>query len=260
MITVLLLPPADERGRLALVEAVHAQTRRPDEVRVLDPSRSRAQVFAHALSDDPGDGTNWWWLLDGAAIPRPDALGRLLRPLDALGPLPSPVLLASKVLDPDGRLDADRAPWPRLLRKEVSLDACERYMLSVRAARHGSLLVNPLAIRRYGLPRADYRDGGEDLEWTARLLRQETGYLVPASIAVRLSPATSIPGSGLTEDLQLPSRFNMLRGSAWDEEEKLWFGFLLAQDIARGLRRAPRPAAWRATLGALREGLALPVR
>jgi len=260
MVGALLLPAADPEGRRRLLESVAGQTRSPDSVRVLEPApRGRAWAFAEALNRPESEPEpTWFWLLDGAAIPEPDALERLLAPLGQLGPLPPPVLLAGKVIGAAGDLDPERAPWPRLLQKEVSLDACERHLVSVRAARHGSLLVHRRALERHGPPRADYVDDGEDLEWTARMLRTETGYLVPASRALRLDTTPTAHESSVRRRRDLRNRVNMLRGSAWDGEEKLWFGFLLAQDVVGDLRRERRPAALRAALGAVSDGLRLP--
>ncbi len=257
MIVAVVLPPPDRAVRRALLDAVAAQTRAPDQVRLLEQgSRGRAQAFAQALSADAAGDADWWWLLDGAAIPDPDALERLVEPLRSLGPLPSPILLTSKVVRPGGSLDPERAPWPRLLQKEVSLDACQRHMLSVRAARHGSLLVARRALHAHGPPRADYVDDSEDLEWTARMLRDgESGYLVPASVAVRAGRSATSAERAVHRRRDRGNRLNMLRGSAWDGEEKLWFGFLLAQDIARDLRSDPRPTSVWALVKALGDGM-----
>jgi len=258
MVVALVMPPSNPRGRRRLLESVAEQTRLPDSVQVLEPGgRGRASVFAEALGHRDAHH-EWFWLLDGAAIPATDALERLLAPLQELGPLPPPVLLASKVVDATGVLDPGRAPWPRLLQKEVSLDACERHLVSVRAARHGSLLMHRRALERHGPPRADYVDDGEDLEWTARVLRTESGYLVPGSRAVRLDAALTAQESNLRRRRDLRNRVNTLRGSAWGGEEKLWFAFLVAQDVVTDLRCDLRPATLRATLGAVRAGLRLP--
>jgi len=262
MIVAVVLPPPDQAPRRALLDAVAAQTRSPDELRLLgEDSPDRAHAFARALSPDDAGPADWWWLLDGAAIPETYALERLIEPLHRLGPLPSPVLLTSKVVSSGGKLDPERAPWPRLLQKEVSLDACQRHLLSVRAARHGSLLVADRALRRHGPPRADYVDDGEDLEWTARMLRGgESGYLVPASVAVRAPRPATDSDRGCHRRRDRGNRLNMLRGSAWDGEEKLWFGFLLAQDIARDLRSDPRPTSVWGLAKALGAGMRLPAR
>lgn len=227
---------------------------------MLEPGAAgRAGDFAAALSPEHRGEVEWWWLLDGAAIPAPDALQKLVAPLDDLGPLPAPILLASTVVGRDGQLDPARAPWPRLLQKEVSLDACQRHLVSVRAARHGSLLVHRRAIERHGPPRADYVDDGEDLEWTARMLRgDESGFLVPASRAVLRSEPGAREVAEARHRRDVRNRVNMLRGEAWDGEEKLWFGFLLAQDIIRGVGQGPAGRGLLGTVRAITAGLRLP--
>jgi hypothetical protein len=171
-------------------------------------------------------GAGWVWVLDGRAVPGPGALAAMLA-VEDVPDLPSPAVLASKVVLPGGALHPDVLPWPEIFEKEVSTAACAHRLVSLRAARGGSVLVRRDAIDRHGLPRADFVSHGEVLEWTARILRHEAGYLVPASVAVREDrdpPAVR---------RDLGNRARMLGGGAWRREEKLWFGFLLAQDAVR---------------------------
>ena len=55
-------------------------------------------------TEDPirAAGAEWLWLRDGSAVPAADALERLLDALEHLDGLPAPVLLASRVVGPDG--------------------------------------------------------------------------------------------------------------------------------------------------------------
>ena len=88
------------------------------------------------------------------------------------------------------------APW--YLRDDAgrAMDAAGRGLLPVRAARTSSVLVRADALgrarRRRGLP-----PGAAALEWTARVLRDAPGYLVPASVAVaRTAPGGSADALG----------------------------------------------------------------
>ncbi len=96
---------------------LEAQTRRVDDVLVHDGpvgDRMRAALDREAT---------WFWLLEEGVEPDPTALAELLVPLTADGELPAPVLVASKVLGRDGRLDPRSAPWPRS-HGEVVVAAC----------------------------------------------------------------------------------------------------------------------------------------
>lgn len=197
----------------------------------------------------------WLWLLDGTATPRPDALERLLDWARADGPLPLPVLLASRVTLPDGGLDEGAAPWPTVSNVELAIDAYEHGCVSIRTARHGSLLVAREAIERHGLPRLDYAAAGDDVEWTARLLRRDKGLYVPASEVVRDATARD---SGWLGDgrLELRNRAAMLVRGPLEARERLWLGLELGD---RALGHARDGAALR-VLGALAEGVARGLR
>lgn len=189
-------------------------------VRTLLLNRSEATRDALAVQTEPVDeslGADWLWVLDGSAVPCPDALERFVAVL-AEWTGPPPILLASKVVLADGTLDRASAPWPRLTDKAVAIEACEHRLVSIRAARHGSLLV------RAGRWEAGADADADDLAWTGGILRRATGLLVPGSVAVRDAPASSAPLFGQAQ---------MLRGDALDLEEKLWFGYALGHDVLR---------------------------
>src|SRR4051794_15207543 len=148
--------------------------------------RSAAPLFSAAAQAD-GD-TEWVWLLDGSALPRTDALRRLLETADAIGELPAPALLASNVLGPDGAVDAGQAPWYRRGGEtDLAMRAACRALLPLRAARAGSVLVRRDAAVATGAGRPGLSGPGAALEWTARLLRDRMGYLVPGSVADALA-------------------------------------------------------------------------
>lgn len=263
----------EEREMLA---AVRRQTHPPAEIIVAappgaTPSDAPPAAGLRTLRVDPAAGVAgaadagvraamatdaaWLWLLDGSAVPADDALERLLAVLDDLGRLPTPALLAGAVVGSDGEPHPAALPFNRLTRKDVTIEACRHRLVAIRAARHGSLLVARAAVARDGPPRADFVSGDDDIEWTARLLREGHGYLVPDSTAMRRdspAPAGAPPAApsvrGVRNDVV------MLRGPAWAGEERLWMGYLVAAGIARGLRAHPAAAA-----GAIR-GLASGLR
>jgi len=191
------------------------------------------------------------WLLDAdAVIPEPAALAELLRVLDAPGDLPAPALLTSRVLGADGVLDPDRAPAQPLLDREVAIAAARRGVVAVRTARWGSLLVAREVFATLTGPRSDYAPEVADLEWTARILRERPGHLVPRSIARRAGDAGGRP----VDPRELRDRVRLLRRrDAWIAQEPVWLAFLLAQDVGRELRARPRAAP--RVLGALGRGV-----
>jgi len=224
------------------------QTRPPDGV-VVNAAGARGLAGALTTATVTHDAT-WLWLLDDDVVPAPDALEQLLAPLTESTELADPVLLSGMVVGPDGRMDAERLPWPRLLARELAMAGAERHLAALRAACYGSLLVHRRAIERHGGPRADFAGEGEDLEWTGRILRDEPGYLVPGSAARR---ARNRP-----LDLRrfTRNRVRILRGDGWRGQERAWFAFLLAQDVAQRLAARPTstPALARAIGSGLRAG------
>jgi hypothetical protein len=206
------------------VAAARAQRRRPRIV--ITAAGLPAGVLAARSRD-----CAWLWLLDGCAVPEAGALAALLAVAEAL-PAPGPLLLASKVVDQHGRLHPDCTPRHEILEKEHSVDAAERHLVQLRAAAHGSVLVARAAIERFCPPRMDLPVGLDMHEWSARLLRSwnDTGYLVPASVAVRATPPRSPSWREWT------ARIRVLASSAWSPRERLWEGFVLGRDAAAAIR------------------------
>jgi hypothetical protein len=234
-----------------VASAVSNQTCRPRVV--LTPAsaeldriaeENRESRFAAAVRAGRSAGCRWIWLLDGHAIPDQQALEALLAGYSAATP-PPPTLLASKIVDSDGWLHPAGIPRHEVFEKAHSLDAAERHMVQLRAAAHGSVLVEAAAVDRFGPPRSDLPEGVDMQEWSARILRSwnVTGYLVTASAAVctRSPPAVSWP--------YWIGRIRLLGSSAWGPSEKLWEMFLLGRDL-RAAARTRRTGHGRAGVGA----------
>jgi hypothetical protein len=159
----------------------------------------------------------WEWIVDPAVEPRDDTRERLEAMTQPDG-LPEPVILAAKVVDPDGRLHPASMPWPGIFEKQLATDAAEHRLVSLRATRPGALLVRTDVVGR---------PEGDVLQWSARVLKGDhVGYLVPTAVAVRRDG----------DDGRL--RPKVLLGDGWRLEEKLWLSLLVMQDAARSRRRA----------------------
>jgi hypothetical protein len=203
-------------------------------------------------------GAQWLWLLDGSAIPRSDALMRLLGALGDLGPLPSPALLTAKVVGSRGELVAAQTGWYRRTGTQVALNAAPRHLLPIRTAPAGCLLVRREAAAVARPPLRELEGPGAALEWTARLLRHDMGYLVPASVARAAGdvpwPPDAVGGDPL-EDLRASAA--MLFGSGWSPRERLWVGGGAARRAraAVGAGRVAPAALLRAAATGARAGL-----
>ena len=209
--------------------AVRGQTSAAGEVVGADGSWHDAVAGAQA------SGAPWVWLVEEGVVPHPDALERLAGTLDALGDLPSPALLAGRVVTADGALHASSAPWMPLLDRRVVIDAAQRRLVSLRVARWGSLLVHRSALEAHGPPRADLR-AAADIEWTARILRAAPGYLVPSSVATRAAEGAAVTVA------ELPERARLLRSAAWVRPESAWLAYLTAQQALAAARASGRRA------------------
>jgi hypothetical protein len=125
-------------------------------------------------------GADWIWVLDGTSLPRPGALTALFDGRERVGELPAPVLLTGLVVTPDGRVHPQREPWYHRFRIDLAVAAADHALVPVRGSRGPALVRRETVAATLPGTSAGLTPGGV-LVWTARLLRTDTGYLVPES-------------------------------------------------------------------------------
>ncbi len=195
---VLVVENASTDGSADMVREEFPQV----ELMALERNEGSAGGFHEGLKWGLERGYDWVWVMDGDCIPTPSALERLLDALDHLRGLgrPAPALLASKVLwangdGASGAMHPQNIPAFKLGPGEADAftDGLEHGLASIRVATFASVLFGREAIARHGLPLKHYFMWSDDTEYTARLLRDEYGYLVPGSLAHHKSPTPHAP-------------------------------------------------------------------
>ena len=267
--------------------ALAAQTRPLDHVLVVDNAstdgtpdlvreRYGDQVELVALTENGGGaggfhegvrlahegGHEWIWLMDDDTIPTPTALQELLAAPARTGLDRPPALLSSKVVWTDGAMHPMNNPGFERESIEAVVAGAEQRLMPLRTATFVSLLLHRGAVDRHGLPLKRYFLWSDDIEYTARILGREPGYLVPASVTLHKTRLayTAITSSGDRFYFHVRNTIYMLRGTAWKPREKpgLLFGYLMSivaylqfsrfsrQSfglVARGVRDGLKPGA-----------------
>jgi len=228
-------------------------------VRRLEHNGGGAGGFHAGMRDAHARGFDWLWVMDDDTVPTPRALERLLAAGATRPGGRPPAILASRVVWTDDRLHPKNLPFPRTDagHREALVDAAGRGLLLIRAATFVSILVHRRAIDAHGLPHAHYFIWGDDGEFTARVLRDEPGYLVPDSVVHHKTAAKeSVFQSGPQYYYELRNKLFMLRGDSWVGREKLSLAVGAAAGLVEYLRRNKLAPAALATVGrALRDGL-----
>jgi rhamnopyranosyl-N-acetylglucosaminyl-diphospho-decaprenol beta-1,3/1,4-galactofuranosyltransferase len=242
------------------LEAVHAQTRAADEVVVVDNAstdgtpefvRSRfpdATVvelgtnegssggFHHGMKWACDRGFDWLWVMDDDTIPTPTALERLLELPERAPELPAPVILASKVLWTDGSLHPMNTPGSNLRDMEVYVRCVELGVLPLRWNTFPGLLVKREAIERHGVPRKHFFIWSDDIDFTARILRYEPGYMVPASVVHHKTVTPHKPAEGGARFYYaIRNGIFILRGDALAPRERVLHSLLIAEQTRQFL-------------------------
>ncbi len=149
------------------------------------------------------------WIMDDDTVATPTALAELL---SARARYPGHVTVSASRADwHDGREHPMNTPRPRPgASQQARAKAALAGAYPIRSASFVSILVDADAVRRHGLPVADYFLWNDDFEYTARLLRDGIGLYVPAS---RVYHLTKVFGSS---DADPGARFvNEVRNKVW---------------------------------------------
>lgn len=127
-------------------------------------------------------GFDWIWVMDDDTIVEPDSLRELFTAYERFEEPLKPCLLASKVVWTDGSMHSMNIPGIKHRESESLLLAARKSTVSIRATTFVSLLMHRTVVEQYGLPYADYFIWCDDVEYTARVLRDNLGVLVPTSV------------------------------------------------------------------------------
>jgi len=161
----------------------------------------------------------------------------------------------------DGRVHPMNTPDPDLRDLDGLVRALEREVLPVRTSTFPSLLVRREAVERHGPPRPGFFIWSDDVDFTARILRDEPGFYVPASVAEhRTATAHRAHQGGDRFYYAVRNGLWVLRGDAFAAKEKVRHVLVVAEQVRLYLREhrlAPR--AVRVVLRGLRDGLLRPV-
>jgi len=231
---IIVIDNASTDGTTQLIREHHGDV----ELATLEYNAGGAGGFHDGLRRGYVAGFDWIWLMDDDTIPAPDALEALLAAPARLGSGQPPALLASKVVWSDGRLHPMN--WPTFERERVDavLSGCERGLMPLRSTTFVSLLIHRDMVARYGLPLKRYFLWSDDIEYTARILRGEQGFLVPDSIATHKTraPYIAITASGDRYYFHVRNTLYMLRSPAWRLSEKPSLVFTLVTSVVAYLR------------------------
>jgi hypothetical protein len=126
---------------------------------------------------------DWLWFLSDGARPCDDALERLLGAIEPAGHAPASVV-AGLLIDEHGEPLADRLQAAPRIDAALAVLLVGPRLLAIRCAGFTHCLVARSAFRRHGLPDTGRFGPFAAEEWTARVLRRESGYLVPDSRVV----------------------------------------------------------------------------
>jgi rhamnopyranosyl-N-acetylglucosaminyl-diphospho-decaprenol beta-1,3/1,4-galactofuranosyltransferase len=253
---VLVVDNASTDGTAAMVEREYGHV----DLLALPENEGGAGGFHEGMKLAHAEGAEWMWLMDDDTIPAPGTLAELAGAPARLEPLPMPALLASKAVWRDGRMHPMNLPGPERRRLERVIDGAERGLVPLQFATFVSLLVHREAVDRYGLPLKHFFMWSDDIEYTGRVLLEESGYLVPTSVVQHKTETAHTAMSSPPERFYYHVRNTLfiIRGPGRSGRDKLIFVWVLITSVAEYLGRHPSGASAAAILRGMRDGLRRP--
>lgn len=187
------------------------------------------------------------WLMDDDTVPTPTALAALL---EVKAAEPELVVLGSKAVWIDGTEHPMNTPKRRIGASTATVARASAWgAVPVRSSSFVSMLIDADAVRRHGLPIADYFIWNDDFEYSTRLLRRGQGWYVPASVVVHKTKALGSSDADPGERFYYEVRnklwlFRFARTFSWWEAPLYWAA--TARRWERTRRRTTDPAVLRA--------------
>lgn len=232
------------------------------ELLLLSTNVGGAGGFAQGVSRAYTQGYDWLWLMDDDTMVNGHTLAALLAGA-ARAPGGLPTLVASDVRWKDGRPHPMNVPVPRWRWRRELAEGISDGLLLLRYTTFVSVAVHRRAVERSGLPLEHYFIWGDDVEFTARILRDERGYLVPESVVYHWTP-TPHPAATPTSDrfyYHARNSLLLLRGSSLTPIERVDYMRYYLRTLAQYVRVNHRsPHRWALLLRALRDGLTTKAR
>jgi GT2 family glycosyltransferase len=261
------------------LDHLERQSQRPDGILVVDNASSdgtaeflarRDRVDVLRLEDNLGgaggfergierahaEGYEWLWLLDDDTLAEERCLETLLAGV-ARAPR-RPTVMTSVVRWRDSTLHPMNRPWLRLVPRGRFAEAAAAGLAPIRAATFVSTMVHRDAVERHGLPPGHYFVWLDDIQYTARILREGHGYIVPESTAVHWTPKAydTVTDSRDRFYLKVRNHLWLLRGPSFGGLEWIGYAGALAGAIGTYVRRSEdKPRALAAVARGVKDGL-----
>ncbi len=175
-------------------------------------------------------GFDWIWLMDDDTVVAQNALHQLLSTFENLRRELKPSILASKVVWVDGSLHPRNIPRFKVFNSNSVLWAVEHGVLPIRSTSFVSIIVHREAIERKGFPLKEYFIWNDDVEYTARVLRDGFGVIVPSSIAYHKTARKNMTSvdAGPRFYYSVRNRIWMItRSAAWSGMERTRIGIFV---------------------------------
>jgi GT2 family glycosyltransferase len=248
---ILVVDNASSDGTAELLDA-----REGVDVMHLPENLGGAGGFERGLERAHAEGHEWMWLLDDDTLAEEHCLETLL---DGVARAPRrPSVMTSVVRWRDSSLHPMNRPWLRLVPRGRFAEAVAAGLAPIRAATFVSTMIHRDAVARHGLPPGHYFVWLDDIQYTARILRDGDGYIVPESTAFHWTPEAydTVTDSRDRFYLKVRNQMWLLRGPSFGGLERVGYAQALANGIGTYVRRSDhRPAAVATVLRGLRDGL-----
>ncbi len=228
----------------------------------LDENVGGAGGFHRGMAWAYERGYDWLWLMDDDTLATADSLRTLLAGA-ARAPAGPPLIVSSQVLWKDERLHPMNAPVGRWRSRRDVAEGVAHGLLALRYATFVSVAVRREAIERFGLPQARFFIWGDDVEFTARVLRDAPGYLVPESRVYHWTETPHRAATPTSDRFYYHARNSLLllRGDCFTPIERVDYARYYARTVLEFIRvnrRDPRRLAILAR--GIRDGLSEPAR
>lgn len=191
--------------------------------------------FYHGIDAANKSGYDWVWILDDDTIPELDAAEKILEAEKALKiKNVNPSILCSKVNWIDNSMHPMNLPTINKRDWELISTGIEFGLMPIRSTSFVSVFIKGEIINKYGLPIKEYFIWNDDVEYTARILKDNPGFFVNDSVVLHKTKLkyTPLEEAGDRFFYEVRNKIWMITSTnSWNRYEKLRFILIIFKNI-----------------------------
>jgi rhamnopyranosyl-N-acetylglucosaminyl-diphospho-decaprenol beta-1,3/1,4-galactofuranosyltransferase len=238
---IILIDNASTDGTKDYLKAKRLLDNDKIDYKVLNQNLGGAGGFYEGIKVAYEGGYEWFWIMDDDTIPTKSALEKLFDAHEYLkNNSVHPMILASRVNWTDNTPHPMNYPHLDISDWSNTFLGLQKSLLPLRAISFVSIMIHRQCVEKYGYPMKKYFIWNDDAEYTARILKNNNGFLVSDSVVIHKTQKKYSPIEGSADRYFYEVRNKIwmtFKSKSWTKVEKIKLTINLFKSIVKYVKR-----------------------